>query len=242
MNPHGPEHEEWIRAIATGEESLDGDEARARIEECAECRKEIEGLMTMQQELRAAARMRRRVLDRADRSDEGLTETQADWLRARLSGEGDDRTTAIDDPAPSEEPPRPSIRRSSRPFRFLLATAAAAIITVGLWQTGLIDGTRNVPLGDGILELLTPRGDAETPLTFEWSSDEFPAAGYYLLIVEPSNAPAVEVRLEEWETTWRPADEASAAWRTLSWRVEVYDSNNALVRESKPVSVEIIDR
>ena len=216
--------------------------------------------MTIQQELDAAAKLRRRVLERAQGERSRGSETRGTEIRgggsreqgsaasnARLEGV---HAKLIRQRLEGTPPPTPpSADRSSseddlseRRFpRSLLAAAASILVFTGLWQAGVFESTKPVFMNPGDIEILSPRGAMEEIGEFRWRHEQgLTPGGYYRIVVEPTEGPLFESRQDLTDLTWSPPAEVAASWSEFSWTVIAFRASGERDTTSgEPVHVKV---
>ena len=220
-----------LEAVLSGELSPDSAEVLERIDESPEFRKEIEGLMTIQQELDAAARLRRRVLERADNVEIETEDAHASLIRKQLGG-GTPPAEAQAEPTASPA----TITRLSRP---MLAAAALILVGVGAWLGGFFDGPQRIPMNEGQIELIAPLGTVADVDRFEWKFTEgLVPGGFYRVTVFTDAGRFVSDDL--YEPFWEPPADLSAGWGSFAYTVEAMKPDDTTDESSgDPVSVTV---
>jgi len=217
VSVHGPQHEERLASLLSGERDAADPDCARWLAECAPCRERWTALRGTCERLEQAAAERRAHLAE---------------LRSVKSAPGEERIAAALRRLAEEEPPAQArsvqrIDRGSR--RWLLAFAAAAVLA-GVWIAARFRDRAPVPertwLGSERLRLIAPVGDVHSFERFEWSYDG--AATSYTLRVFEARGAEPGARLIEKErlkeTTWTPAAEDLAKLpRSIVWEVEALD-------------------
>ena len=212
-----------LEAVLSGELSPDSAEVLERIDESPEFRKEIEGLMTIQQELDAAARLRRRVLERADNVEVETEDAHASLIRKQLGG-GTPPAAA----APEATAPPAKVTRLPRP---MLAAAALIVVGIGAWLGGFFDSGPRIIMNAGDIELIAPVGTVAQVDRFEWNHKSgLVPGGFYRVTVFTDSGRFVSDDL--YEASWEPSAELISGWGSFAYTVEALNPDGTVDKSS----------
>jgi len=214
VSEHRQEHEGLVERILVGDLDETADEARAVLDSCAECRDEFAGMRAITAELDAAGRHERHVLEDAHALDDA---------------------PGLDAVGPVASGPRPT----ARPQRtaWIVALAAGLMLAFVLKGSFTIDegGAGEVQMGGEEIVLGSPSGSVPAFVIFEWTAERAENESFELLIWD-DGAQALETPIERVQgieaTQWTPGQGKTDGWRTIRWRVDLYDDSGEFVRSS----------
>ena len=213
MSEHRQEHAALIERILIGDLDESSGEARALLESCGDCRDELSGMRAITAELDAAGRHERRVLEEAQALEDA----------PGLSAVGPDAM--------------PPVIARQRRLTWIYALAAGLMIVFvmkGSFTTGNGE-SREVQMGAGKIVPGSPSGTVPAFVIFEWTAERGEGESFELLVwddgAEASESPLARAQGIE-ATEWTPEQGTTDGWRTIRWRVDLYDDSGEFVRSS----------
>lgn len=224
MSLHEAEHEALLTSLAAGDASLDEPQVRQRRAECDECRQQIDALLSGRSELEELAGFRKRVLRQSEGQAVPGAEERAELIRDYLAGE----TSA----------PRPSPAAYPGWLRYGGLAAAAAILVVGVWLTGLFEPKREVTLGDGFT-LRAPLGSVPRFDLFRWDYEQAVPGGYFRVVVWPRGGERFTTLEPIYALEWQPTPGTARAWTQIDWQVIAYGPDGTESHVSPRVSASL---
>ncbi len=214
------DRKELLRAVALGELAPDAPEVLDACRVDPALRVELDELRTMRDALDSAADQSRSIIEEARGADPGVGEERLVALaRERLAGLGG---AAAETPNEAMELPG-----SRGPWPALLAAAAVALVSVGLWRsftgTGVEPVVPDITLGSERLQDLEASYDTVRFTEFSWRSDL--EGGWFELRffdMDGNELATAKVR----ETNWQPEGEEARGWpKTIEWQVRWIDAS-----------------